>query len=53
MLELRKDCPVCGEPLRVAVYARVSSDRQEHEQTIQSQLAEPRARLHQEGMVDW
>ena len=36
-----------------AIYARVSSDRQEHEETIQSQLTELRARARQDGHDDW
>ena len=39
--------------MRSAVYARVSSDRQEHEETIQSQLAELRIRAKDDGMADW
>ena len=35
---------------RTALYARVSSDRQEHEDTIQSQLAELRDRLAKDGV---
>ena len=38
--------------IRAALYARVSSDRQEHEETIQSQLAELRARAQLDGVVD-
>ena len=36
-----------------AIYARVSSDRQEHEETIQSQLTELRARARQDGQDAW
>ncbi len=36
--------------IRGAMYARVSSDRQEQEETIQSQLAELRARVHEDGV---
>ena len=35
------------------LYARVSTDRQEREETIQSQLAELRARATADGRVDW
>ena len=38
--------------MRAALYARVSSDRQEHEETIQSQLAELRARVTEAGVVN-
>ena len=38
---------------RSVLYARVSSDRQEQEETIQSQLAELRAHLSEAGLVDW
>lgn len=38
---------------RAAIYARVSSDRQEHEETIQSQLGELRARVQENGVVTW
>ncbi|MBI4234518.1 MAG: recombinase family protein [Chloroflexi bacterium] len=37
---------------RAALYARVSSDRQEHEETIQSQLGELRAHVQEDGVVD-
>jgi len=37
---------------RAATYARVSSDRQEHEETIQSQLGELRARVRDDGVLD-
>ena len=37
---------------QAALYARVSSDRQEHEETIQSQLGELRARVLEDGVVD-
>ncbi len=37
--------------IRAASYARVSSDRQEQEDTVQSQLAELRARVEQDGVV--
>ena len=33
---------------RAALYARVSSDRQEHEETIESQVAELRARIQED-----
>ncbi|MDA1279428.1 MAG: recombinase family protein [Chloroflexi bacterium] len=36
-----------------ALYARVSSQRQEDEQTVQSQLAELREAIAQSGEVDW
>ena len=36
--------------MRIAVYARVSSDRQEQEETIQSQLAELKARVAEDGL---
>lgn len=39
--------------IRAVLYARVSSDRQEQEETIQSQLAELRAHLSEAGVVDW
>ena len=35
------------------LYARVSTDRQEHEETIQSQLAELRARAEDDGLATW
>ena len=35
------------------LYARVSSDRQEKEETIQSQLAELRARAKEDGLETW
>lgn len=38
--------------MRAAIYARVSSDRQEHEETVQSQLAEVRLRLQEDGIRD-
>lgn len=38
--------------MRTALYARVSSDRQEHEETIQSQLEELRARVREDGILD-
>ena len=37
--------------MRAARYARVSSDRQEQEETIQSQLGELRARVRDDGVV--
>ncbi len=37
---------------RVTNYARVSSDRQEHEETVQSQLAELRLRVQEDGVLD-
>ncbi|MFH1140405.1 MAG: recombinase family protein, partial [Chloroflexota bacterium] len=37
--------------IRAAMYARVSSDRQEHEETIQSQLGELRGRVQEDGVV--
>ena len=36
--------------MSAALYARVSTDQQEHEGTIQSQLAELRARLIDDGV---
>lgn len=36
--------------MRAALYCRVSSDRQEHEETIQSQLAELRVRAKEDGV---
>lgn len=36
--------------MRAAIYCRVSSDRQEHEETIQSQLAELRLRVKEDGL---
>jgi len=36
-----------------AIYARVSSQRQEDEQTVQSQLAELRDAVTKSGEVDW
>ena len=39
--------------IRAVLYARVSSDRQEQEETILSQLAELRAHLSEAGVVDW
>jgi len=36
--------------MRAALYCRVSSDRQEHEETIQSQLAELRVRAREDGV---
>ena len=38
--------------MRAALYARVSTDQQEHEGTIQSQLAELRTRLADDGVSD-
>ena len=38
--------------MRAALYARVSTDQQEHEGTIQSQLAELRARLADDEVLD-
>ncbi len=38
-------------PIRVAIYARVSSDQQAQEQTIESQLATLRERIAQDGHV--
>ena len=35
------------------LYTRVSSNRQEQEETIQSQLAEPRARAQEDGLITW
>ena len=34
-----------------AIYARVSSDRQEHEETVHSQLAELRTRVAEDEVV--
>ncbi|MBI4311943.1 MAG: recombinase family protein [Chloroflexi bacterium] len=39
--------------MRAALYARVSSERQEHEETIQSQLAELRQRAREDGLPTW
>ena len=36
-----------------ATYSRVSSGRQEQEETIKSQLAALHARLRQDGVTDW
>ena len=36
-----------------AIYASVSSDRQEREETVQSQMSELRARLQEDALVDW
>ncbi|MFH1087770.1 MAG: recombinase family protein [Chloroflexota bacterium] len=38
--------------MRGTIYARVSSDRQEHEETIQSQLAELRVKAKEDESVD-
>ena len=38
--------------MTVLYYARVSSGRQENEQTIQSQVAELRARMMEDGVAD-
>ena len=38
---------------RSGLYGRVSSDRQEREDTIQSQLAELRARMKEDGILEW
>ena len=38
---------------RAATYSRVSSDRQEHEETIHSQIAELRARVRDDGVSDY
>lgn len=40
-------------PVRVAIYARVSSNRQEREQTVESQLAELRAEVTAAGHADF
>jgi len=37
---------------KAALYARVSTDRQEQEETVQSQLAELRARIEADGVTD-
>ena len=37
--------------VRAALYARVNSDRQEQEETVQSQLGELRARVQVDGAV--
>ena len=42
-----------AEQPRALIYARVSTDRQEQEETIQSQLAELRARVKEDGFVVW
>lgn len=39
--------------MKAVIYARVSSDRQEHEETVQSQLAELRLRLQEDSIRDW
>ena len=39
--------------VRAALYARVSSDRQEREETIQSQLEELRTRIRSDGIIEW
>ena len=39
--------------MKAAIYARVSSDRQELEETVQSQLAELRLRLQEDGILVW
>ena len=39
--------------MEAALYGRVSSDRQEKEETIQSQLAELRLQLQQDGLTAW
>jgi site-specific DNA recombinase len=41
------------DSVRIAIYARVSSARQEQEETVQSQLGELRARVRDDGFVDW
>ena len=37
--------------MKAALYARVSSDRQEQEETIQSQIAELRTRVVEDGLA--
>ena len=39
--------------MRAALYARVSSDRQEQEDTIQSQLEELRTQVREDEVIDW
>ena len=39
--------------MKAVLYARVSSDRQEQEDTVQSQLGELRAALEDAGVSDW
>ena len=39
--------------MKAVLYARVSSDRQEQEETVQSQLGELRAALEDAGVSDW
>ena len=39
--------------MKTLLYARVSTDQQEHEETILSQLAELRARAKEDGLVMW
>ena len=39
--------------MKAVLYARVSSDRQEQEETVQSQLGELRAELEDAGISDW
>lgn len=39
--------------MKAAIYARVSSQRQENEHTIESQLAELREAVEHSGAVDW
>ena len=39
--------------IRAALYARVSSERQQHEKTIESQLEELRARIKADGFTEW
>ncbi len=39
--------------ISAAIYARVSSDRQEREETVQSQLSELQARVREDGLVNW
>ena len=41
------------QEVRALVYGRVSSDRQEHEETIHSQLEELRVRAGADGLNDW
>ena len=39
--------------IRAGSYSRVSSDRQEHEETIQSQIAELRSTMQEDGVAGW
>ena len=39
--------------MKTLLYSRVSTDQQEHEETILSQLAELRARAKDDGLVAW